>query len=607
MHRFFLIFFFISVANSTDTISLPSVIVTGKKPDIFSLSNSIKKPNNYNLAKLLNNQCGVNVVGGVGTPTSVFIRGNNSDHTLVSQDGIIVNNPAEPSGFNSSHLLSSSLQEVNIIKGSNSAQDGAGSIGGSIYLKTPQGKGPCTATIQAFTGSFQTNSAQADILGKRGKIDYYLQANSLQSQGYNSYLPAKRLNDKFWNDPKYKSYGLNTNLGSEVGDRGRLGLIYRFQPSNSQYIESSHENNPLYQNKTTQEFTKLSFAGNPTKNSWFLDCGVGVNQITKNMSPVVDSTPTYEKKYNGKTTNAYLNNRLSIVNNSLGNFYLEPYYSFAVQSYHDDVSGKKSQKVEKNEHSFALGTTNETEYRKIDLWYRLNLDQTFGSASTMSTSGKYNFNKTTLHYKISNGIKNPSLSQLHDKKYGNKKLQPEKSIGFDLGASQLIDMVEIGSTFFWQKIKDLIVGNPLNNWHFENIDKATAYGFESFVQFNYNKHLAFKVDHTFLHAKDTKKNEQLKRRPMHTLNFNICYDDDSWSTTLKIHNQDKTVDTERFQDTRIYMKGFTTVDLSSKYKVNNKLNIFCWVENLLNRHYQNPHGYNQPGTAVFVGFKLKIW
>ena len=81
--------------------------------------------------------------GGRGALTSVFPRGGESDYTLVLVDGIRVNNFG--GGFDFSLLPLGDLDQIEIVRGPQSAIFGADAIGGVVHLTTRQGGQPTVA------------------------------------------------------------------------------------------------------------------------------------------------------------------------------------------------------------------------------------------------------------------------------------------------------------------------------------------------------------------------------------------------------------------------------------------------------------------------------
>ena len=51
--------------------------------------------------------------------------------------------------------------------------------------------------------------------------------------------------------------------------------------------------------------------------------------------------------------------------------------------------------------------------------------------------------------------------------------------------------------------------------------------------------------------------------------------------------------------------GFVVADLAGGYDVNEHVRLTARVENLANAHYEEVFGFGEPGTAVYLGVKLK--
>ncbi|RZM31964.1 MAG: TonB-dependent receptor, partial [Sphingomonas sp.] len=75
------------------------------------------------VSDLLRQTPGVTVVrnGGIGTTTSVSIRGADSDQTVALIDGIKLNDPSAPGGgFNFGNLLIGNIQRIEVLRGAQS-------------------------------------------------------------------------------------------------------------------------------------------------------------------------------------------------------------------------------------------------------------------------------------------------------------------------------------------------------------------------------------------------------------------------------------------------------------------------------------------------------
>jgi vitamin B12 transporter len=89
------------------------------------------------LAELLRFQAGIDIGrnGGPGQATSVFMRGTESNHTLVLIDGVRIN-PGTLGGAAVQHISPEIIERVEIVKGARSALFGTDAIGGVINIIT---------------------------------------------------------------------------------------------------------------------------------------------------------------------------------------------------------------------------------------------------------------------------------------------------------------------------------------------------------------------------------------------------------------------------------------------------------------------------------------
>ena len=108
------------------------------------------------LAELLRFEAGIDLGrnGGPGQATSVFIRGAESNHTLVLVDGVRVN-PGTLGGAALQHISPEMIERVEIVKGARSALFGTDAIGGVINIITRR------AEDRFFESSFGTGSFDA--------------------------------------------------------------------------------------------------------------------------------------------------------------------------------------------------------------------------------------------------------------------------------------------------------------------------------------------------------------------------------------------------------------------------------------------------------------
>jgi vitamin B12 transporter len=133
-------------------------------------------------------------------------------------------------------------------------------------------------------------------------------------------------------------------------------------------------------------------------------------------------------------------------------------------------------------------------------------------------------------------------------------------------------------------------------------------GVESFVAYQPLQSLTLRLDYTYTEATDEILHEELLRRPKHkaTLNGN-------WRATQRLSfnatvlTVGSWIDGNRdFSIPRLTAPGYTTVNLAASFDVNSKLAVFARIDNLFDRHYENPVGFLQPTLGAFAGVNVKL-
>ncbi len=136
------------------------------------------------LAELLRFEAGIDIGrnGGPGQATSMFLRGTESNHTLVLVDGVRIN-PSTIGGAAIQNISPDIIERVEIVKGARSALFGTDAIGGVINILTRRAE---TGYVEgAFgTGSFASQSGHI-AAGNRGTAgEFGINLNRQSTDGY---------------------------------------------------------------------------------------------------------------------------------------------------------------------------------------------------------------------------------------------------------------------------------------------------------------------------------------------------------------------------------------------------------------------------------------
>jgi vitamin B12 transporter len=111
------------------------------------------------LLDLLGRQVGVDIArtGGPGSGSAVFLRGGNSNHSLVLVDGIRVTSTGQ-GVFDFAHLPLEQIERIEIVRGPRAAFWGSDAIGGVIHVFT---RDPSQASVRVLAGSYGRAGASA--------------------------------------------------------------------------------------------------------------------------------------------------------------------------------------------------------------------------------------------------------------------------------------------------------------------------------------------------------------------------------------------------------------------------------------------------------------
>ena len=136
------------------------------------------------IAELLRFEAGLDIGrnGGPGQATSVFLRGTESNHTLVLVDGVRIN-PGTIGGAALQNIAPEMIERIEIVKGSRSSLYGTDAIGGVINIITRRA-GSGYAEAGAGLGSFATRSAYTSMAAAGDSGEAGITLNWQATDGY---------------------------------------------------------------------------------------------------------------------------------------------------------------------------------------------------------------------------------------------------------------------------------------------------------------------------------------------------------------------------------------------------------------------------------------
>ncbi|HXA35119.1 MAG TPA: TonB-dependent receptor [Steroidobacteraceae bacterium] len=617
------LFMYAAVANAELEDSPDTVVVTATRiptPEIEIASSisvvtaeEIAARQLQTLPDLLKQMPGLNAVqsGGPGGLTSVFMRGTNSNHTKVLVDGIDVSDPSSPGGnFDFGPFLLQDVQKVEILRGPQSGLYGSDAIGGVINIITKEGSGPAQVTIRAEAGSFDTFNQSAGVSGSIDRFRYAATIEHLHSGA----TPVTPLDLLAPGERRIDDYDDNltasTKLSFAVTDQFDLGLVARYTDSHLRLTGENYANFPA-------DFPDSAQSANDTRQYYTRATGHLISfggALEQSLGLAYSSIKSFETSPDNPESD-FFGARVKV--DWQGNV--------RVAADEKLVLGAEHQRDEMTV-PISASTTIDSGYAELQssfgntifntLSVRYDDNDRFGGKVTYRVAPAYVIQDTGTKLKASvgTGFKAPTLSQMFQNFpdfffFGNPNLKPESSLGFDAGFEQAVagDAVRFGATYYRNNIKNLIVDNA-DFTSLANIGRAVTDGVESFVAYRATEALSLRLDYTFTQATDDIAHEELLRRPKHKASLNA-----SWQATKRLSLDATVVSVSSWVDgnrdfsiERLTAPGHTTVDFAASYDLTGNLTFYGRVNNLFDRHYEDPVGFLQPTLGAFAGIRTRF-
>lgn len=569
------------------------------------------------VSDLLRQTPGVTVTrnGGPGTTTSVNIRGAESDQTVALIDGIKINDPSSPGGgFNFGNLLMGNIARIEVLRGAQSVLWGSQAIGGVVNLITRQPTEQVAINARAEGGWHNTGQGYANISDKIGPVSASLGGGYYTTDSVSAY-------DKGTERDGFHNYAFNGSVNVAVVrdvsvdlrgyyTNGRVG-IDGFPPPNftfgdtreyadtEQWIGYAGVNAALFdgrlRNRVGYAYTSTDRHNyDPDNLPHETFAGHGTNdrieyQGVLDLGRIVQSTFGAEREVTRFTTSSYGGP--------------ETFGRARIWSGYGQVAITP-----------IVGLTGTAGVRHDD-------HNIFGGATTFSGSGVYSPNggATTVRASYSEGFKAPTLYQLQSE-YGNARLRPERSYGWDAGLTQkaLGGAVEASATYFHRISRDLInfvsCTAPLTgicvdraDGTYDNVARAISEGVEATLLVRPVEGFTTSVSYTYLDATNRSAGtvnygRKLARRPDTSVTVNTDY---RWAfglgtgVTLTVVGDsfDNASNTRR-------LDGYVLADLRASYPVGRHVEVYGRIENVLDQRYETIYQYGQPGRAAFGGVRL---
>ena len=526
----------------------------------------LKKLASTNLVSVLSDYLGIDVSsnGGPGQYASLFLRGSNSNHTLVKVNGVKIN-PYTAGGASISNIDPSLISRIEVGSGPFSSIHGSEAIGGVINISTfPEEKdSSLELSVGRGANNYRKESFQKNGFNKNDSYNVFLL--KAKSEGFPNLITSS-IDSGFNNKSLGGSYNskkskTETDVSTWISKGTTEYLNFESKPLSQNYENSAHSVNFKFKhNEPYLLFLNLASSEDLINQNQFND----LNQK--------DVTETDNQ-----------NIQFMVYSPSDKDFSYIVGYEQEKQRVNYSSFGTRFNKNIRTT-SFFIENTIQLNAGFLGINVRFSDHDSYGTNQSWNIGYKRALNQQWLfRFNSGSAFRSPNSSELYG--YGsNLYLKPEISLGQEVALEKIANNSTISLVAFNNKIKDLI-NFDFNENILKNISQSTNRGFE--VRYRWNNRA---INGRFLLRYQNPKDNlglQLLRRSKKSFSANIYRDFIFGTLNLNLSAFSKKRDF-----TNLPLAKYHLFHLSFVSQISNQMNITMRLENLFDKEYFTASGYN---------------
>jgi vitamin B12 transporter len=604
----------VSVSNSVDPLN-PIIVTATRTPTkaddvladyVYIGPEEIADAAQSSLVQLLQRQRGVEISssGGNGGIASVFLRGSNSNQTLVLIDGVrsqstLTGSPAWQA------LPLSIIDHIEIIFGPQSSLYGSDAIGGVVQIFTKTGDGPMQVGASTGYGSYGTSISDVSFYGSTSgdqKIRYSLSATQEISTGFNSVAQNNA----------YPSY-LNTtsNMGyTRSGGAGKISQEWARGQEFGLQVFAARNNNQY------PVFSAAKPIGNQVNDVSTYSL-FSKNQITQNWKSLFQAAQSYDLSQSlTPTSNAISNSRQNIYtwqnDVNVGSDLIQ---LVAERKVATATATTGALNLSQTTNSFASAYQLKRGSHLGNASIRNDSISGYGPQTTGNLAYGYFFTKQLrANINYGTGFKAPSLYDMFYPVYGNPTLKPEKSKNSEVGLNYETRQYDLRLAAYSNSIANLIqysstsppctttqINTAPNYGCATNVASAKITGLSVGGATRFGN-ISIRGSFDQQNPIDQSTGYVLAKRARQFGNIGTEY-----KNTRLTAGAEGTFQANRTNfDNTGYMGGYAIYNLYGNYQITKDWSLFGRWNNIFNKDYQLSYGYATPGSNVFVGMRYAM-
>lgn len=546
----------------------------------------IERSQASDLVTLLQREAGLQRTqnGGVGTVSSVFLRGAPSLQTLVLVDGVPLNKQDASGAVSLEHLMLDNIERVEIVRGNVSAIYGSGAIGGVIQIFTRTGAREPSAQLSLELGPRSTAKVSAQVSTQVGDTAISAGASRFRTDGFSSINPAQFASANPDTDA-YANTSLNLSLTHQLAPRHQVGV--RLSRSVG---DTAYDNTFGSATDVQTSSTRISQATLFADNTW------GDWRSRVSLSEQSDKSRTSNNGAPGdgfRTSATVLSwvNTVALGGGWLGTAGLERQWQRVTTETSSPYDARRNTiawfggvegglgpgSIQFNLRADKVGELDETTYY---LGYSLPVTKQLKLLASTSTA----FNAPPLGYLFAPG-------------FGNPNLKPETARSQELGLQYEQGSHLLRATWFNTSVTNELafVGST-----FTNLNRTRNRGFETSYQGTLRQ-TRLRASLTLQDPKNEITGAALIRRAKTLWSVGVSQKVAGLDVDADVRYASSRTDRYGFPSVQTTLSPYTVLDLAASYALTPEVKLRARIDNVTDKRYQTVYGYNQQPRSLYVG------
>lgn len=538
------------------------------------------------LPTLLRQQAGIEITqtGGIGTQSSLFLRGANSNQTLVLLDGQRIDS-ATTGATAVDQIMLADIERIEIVRGNVSALYGSSAIGGVIQIFTRKGSGRPGGKLSAGLGSYGTYTLSGGYGGQFGATRVHLGLAHRDSNGFSAarrefiptpfvFAPADTDRDG------YENATLTLNLAHDLASGHTVSASVRASRGEVEYDgaysnRSDHDLDALQlvsENRLGERWqSRLMLAASRDALDSFLDAALKGRVHTRNRQADWLNTVQLNAGHTLTLGLGLLAQRVS--------------------------SDQTYIRTRREVRHAALGYLGQMGRHGVQLNLRADDYSDFGGHTTwLAGYGLELARGWRVLASASTAFRAPTFNDLYNPAWGgNPNLRPEKARSWEAGLQYAHGPWNARLVRFDTRTRDLIVYQwPSGN---VNLRRAQVEGWELSLTAPLGADTTVALSLTAQDPRDADTGQGLLRRAKRLGSLSLRHAPGPWSLAVEVKASGAREDVHATAFTRTRLPGYAVVNLSGAYRLSDALSLNARIDNLFDRDYSLVHGYNTPGRS----------